>query len=290
MPSSSPLKALAGLVKTLRGENGCPWDKKQTPQTLARYLVEEVHELAETVSDGDPEAICEELGDVLFLVFFLTRLYEETGQFDMEAVARRNIAKMIRRHPHVFGDSSASTSADIRAQWHRIKKQEKKNKPPGSALDSIPAGLPALMRAYRVSERAAATGFDWDNLGEVWAKVEEEMGELKDALLKAGKPDRAGRLDDAAVAAAGKKEIDAVMLEFGDVIFTLANVARFSRFHPETASAAATRKFQRRFQWMEQAARDRGQNFEDCDRLEMDRLWDAAKAAERKTGGLLDNT
>lgn len=271
LPPSSPLEALADLVRTLRGENGCPWDKKQTPSTIGRYLVEEVHELAETIESGDADAICEELGDVLFLVFFLARLYEETGRFDVRDVARNNMTKMVRRHPHVFGESQVKTTEDIRVQWHRIKKQEKKKNPPISVLDSIPVGLPALMRAYRISERAAATGFDWDNLDEVLLKVEEEWGELKEALCN---------VDNVAE---GEKNLDEVMLEFGDLIFTLVNVARFARFHPETAAAAAIRKFQRRFQWMEQAADDRGRIFENNDRSEMDRLWKKAKEEELKS-------
>ena len=257
------MKGIADLVRTLRGENGCPWDKKQTPATIGRYLIEEVYELADTIESGDADAICEELGDVLFLVFFLTRLYEEAGQFDMEDVTRKNIAKMVRRHPHVFGESQAHTTEEIRAQWHRIKKQEKKKNPSISVLDSIPVGLPALMRAYRISERAAATGFDWHNLSEVLLKVEEEWGELKEAL------DRAGM-----------ENMDDVMLEFGDLIFTLTNVARFARFHPETATTAAIRKFNRRFQWMEQAADAQGRNLEDIGRAEMEQLWKMAKKEE----------
>ncbi len=259
------MKGLADLVRTLRGENGCPWDKKQTPATIARYLIEEVYELTDTIENGDVDAICEELGDVLFLVFFLTRLFEETGHFDMQDVTRKNIAKMIRRHPHVFGESQAHTTEEIRAQWHRIKKQEKKNNSSGSILNSIPVGLPALMRAYRVSERAAAAGFDWDNLSQVLLKVEEEWGELKEAL---------DRVDS------GVANLDEVMLEFGDLIFTLTNVARFARFHPETATTAAIRKFNRRFQWMEQTVDAKGRIFEDIGREEMEQLWKMAKNEE----------
>jgi len=277
---SSCLASLAGLIRTLRGENGCPWDKKQTPATIGRYLVEEVHELAETIESGDAGAIAEELGDVLFLVFFLTRLYEEAGRFDMQDVVRENINKMTRRHPHVFGASNAKSTEDIRAQWHRIKKLEKKNHPSVSALDSIPAGLPGLMRAYRVSERAAAAGFDWDNLGELLSKVEEEWDELKEALHHMRVPDpvdenQGNKNQD--IENRNNKKLNNVMLEFGDLIFTLVNVARFARFHPETATTAAIRKFNRRFQWMERAAAAKGCLFEDLERAEMERLWKQAK-------------
>jgi tetrapyrrole methylase family protein/MazG family protein len=271
-PPPSPFKALADLIRSLRGENGCPWDKQQTPATIGRYLVEEVHELVEAIETGDAEAVCEELGDVLFHVFFLSRLFEEAGRFNIKDVAKNNTVKMIRRHPHVFGDSQAKTTDDIRAQWHRIKQQEKQDDPPKSVLDSIPAGLPALMRAYRISERAAATGFDWDNIGEVFQKVEEEWGEFQEALNDQKRdPEKAE-----------KNQPDDVMLEFGDLIFTLTNVARFARFHPETATAAATRKFEHRFKWMEQAAADKGCAVEDLERTEMERLWKKAKDAERK--------
>ena len=259
------MKGLADLVRTLRGENGCPWDKKQTPATIARYLIEEVYELTDTIESGDTDAICEELGDVLFLVFFMARLFEETGHFNIQDVMHESMAKMIRRHPHVFGESQAETVGEIRAQWHRIKKQEKKNDPPVSILHSIPSGLPALMRAYRVSERAAAAGFDWDNLNQVLLKVEEEWGELKEALDCAD---------------AGAANLDEVMLEFGDLIFTLTNLARFARFHPETATMAAIRKFIRRFQWMEKTVDAQGRIFEDISRAEMEQLWKMAKNEE----------
>ena len=270
---SPPFKALVDLIHSLRGKTGCPWDKQQTPSSIARYLVEEAHELVETVETGDTEEICAELGDVLFHVFFLAHLFEDAGKFNILDVVRNNIEKMVRRHPHVFGESRVKNTEEIRAQWQRIKQQEKKNHPQESVLDSIPTGMPALMRAYRISERAAGTGFDWEKLAEVLEKVEEEWGEFKAALdhLKADpKNQEDGPLKDD------------VQLEFGDLIFTLVNVARFAGFHPETAVAAATRKFEQRFKWMEQWAAARGRTLENINRAELDRLWEAAKEMEKK--------
>jgi MazG family protein len=258
------LGAVTTLIKRLRGENGCPWDRKQTPHSLAVYLIEEVYELVDAISSGDVQAVCEELGDVVFQVLFMAELFAEAGAFDLDAVVARNLEKMIRRHPHVFGEQKALSTDAIRENWHAIKKEERREKTsatPPSLLDSIPAGLPALMRAYRVSERAARTGFDWTDAAEVMEKVEEEWGEFKSA---------AGEL-----ATAGDREKAAV--EFGDIIFTLVNVARFMRFHPETALTAAIRKFERRFRHMEQTFRDGGRELESASRGEMDAAWEDAK-------------
>jgi MazG family protein len=265
-PAPNSLGAVMALIQRLRGENGCPWDRKQTPQSLAVYLIEEMYELVDAVASGDPQAVCEELGDVFFQVLFMAELFAETGAFGLDAVVERNLAKMIRRHPHVFGDKKALSTAAIRENWHAIKKEEQRGKngpAPPSVLDSIPAGLPALMRSYRVSERAARTGFDWNDLAEVMEKVEEEWQEFKSAAQMVKK---AADLEKAAV-------------EFGDIIFTLTNVARFAGFHPETALTAAIQKFEQRFRYMEQALRDRGRDLEAASRDEMDAAWEDAKRA-----------
>ena len=262
-PAPNTLGAVMTLIRRLRGEDGCPWDRKQTPQSLAIYLIEEMYELVDAITSGDEEAVCEELGDVIFQVLFLSELFAEKDAFDLDAVVERNLAKMIRRHPHVFGDTKVTSTADIRENWHAIKKEEKKahQREGGSLLDSIPAGLPALMRSYRVSERAARTGFDWNELTEVMAKVEEEWDEFKEAAQMA---DDAPSRHKAAV-------------EFGDIVFTLSNVARFMKFHPETALTAAINKFEQRFRCMEDAFRNQGQELEAASREEMDRAWETAK-------------
>ena len=263
-PAAGSLDDVVALIQRLRGEDGCPWDRKQTPQSLSVYLIEEMYELVDAVASGNDEAVCEELGDVLFQVLFLAEMFAESGAFDLDTVVRRNVTKMVRRHPHVFGEKKLTSTAAIRENWHAIKQEEKKDNPgdrPASLLDSIPASLPALMRSYRVSERAARTGFDWNDMAEVMDKVEEEWREFRDAVRQIR--------DD------GSREQAAV--EFGDIIFTLSNVARFAGFHPESAVAASTDKFEKRFRHMEQRLSADGQSLDTVPREHLEDLWDAAK-------------
>jgi len=263
-PAAHSLGDVIALIRRLRGEGGCPWDRKQTPQSLSVYLIEEMYELVDAVASGNDLAVCEELGDVIFQILFMAELFSESGSFDLDVVVQGNIEKMVRRHPHVFGEKKLTSTAAIRENWHAIKKKEQKtnhSKDQASLLDSIPAGLPALMRSYRVSERAARTGFDWNDVTEVMDKVEEEWCEFKEAVRKIK--------DD------GTREKAAV--EFGDIIFTLSNVARFVGFHPENALTAAISKFEQRFRHMEHAFRNQGEDLESVSRTEMDRAWETAK-------------
>lgn len=262
--SAPAMDKLISLVAALRGENGCPWDRKQTAKSMAVYLLEETHELIEAIHKGDAEAICEELGDVLFHVFFVAHLFQERGAFDIQDVVSRNHSKMIRRHPHVFGDKSLQTAEEVKIQWQEIKKSEKASLPPGSVLESVPPGLPGLMRAYRISERAASHGFDWQNLPGVLAKAEEEWDELKCELEKEGLPENNRK---------------AVSMELGDLLFTLVNVARFARVHPETAIAEAILKFKTRFEYMEATIRDSHRALTDVSQEEKDLIWEKAKAS-----------
>jgi len=261
------INAVNELIERLRGENGCPWDRKQTPQSMSLYLTEEVYELADAVESGDPDLICEELGDVLFQILFIAKLFEEKRLFDIEDAAARIREKMIRRHPHVFGDTTVKDAEDVRNRWQQIKMKEKNNCAKESVLDSIPPKQPALMRAYRISERAARTGFDWDGITGVMEKTEEEWAEFKAELGK--KQDR-GDIDEQS-----SKDI---ALEFGDILFTLVNVARFASIHPETSLAAATRKFEERFRHMEKMAEESGRTIDEVPRAEKERMWDAAKS------------
>jgi tetrapyrrole methylase family protein/MazG family protein len=259
----TPIEQLMDLIKTLRSENGCPWDRKQNTGTMSAYLVEEVYELLEAMESGDADDVLEEMGDVLFQILFLAQLYKEAGHFDLERIAEVNRAKMIHRHPHVFGDAMAETDEEVRKQWREIKRNEKQAPPDASILDSIPRKLPALMRAYRVSERAGGFGFDWDDVDGVMEKVEEEWAEFKaEVKRRAEHPD------------ASSKDIT---LELGDILFTLVNVGRFLRVHPETALSASTQKFEKRFRSMEQKL---GQNHEtpaSVSREKLDLLWEEAK-------------
>lgn len=253
------INALNKLIDTLRGENGCPWDKKQTPRSMSVYLVEEIYELLEAIESGNTDDICEELGDVLFHILFIAKLFQEMGSFNIEDAASVNKEKMIRRHPHVFGDSKVSRPDDLRKQWHRIKMNEKTHSENKSILDSIPSGLPALRRAYRISERAARVGFDWDNISDVMQKVEEECSELKTELNESS------------------ENQENLAIEIGDVIFTLVNVARFARIHPENALTDSIKKFETRFKYMEKVILKSGRKIESVSQGEMNELWEETK-------------
>lgn len=259
-----PVDSIAKLIQTLRGENGCPWDKQQTPRSLTRYLIEEVYELADAIESENAKDVKEEAGDVLFQLLFIIELFVEKGLFSLKDVVKDNVEKMIRRHPHVFGDVKADTTAKVKKNWKKIKEEEHKDDHIQSVLDNVPDGLPALMKAYRVSERAVQTGFDWENIQGVMAKVREELDEFEDEIRNRPK-DHAQQL---------RAEI-----EFGDILFTLVNVARFAGIHPETALQSSTHKFNKRFKYMEKSALGRGRKIDTLPVKEMHVLWEEAKKA-----------
>jgi len=248
---------LIHLVESLRGTEGCPWDRKQTPKSMSIYLIEEVYELIGSIESGSSDEICDELGDVLFHIIFIASIYKELGYFDLKSSVERITKKMIRRHPHVFGDKTIETVKDVKKQWQKIKKKENRQSHRRSILDSVPVGLPALIRAYRISERAASAGFDWNDIKEVMTKTEEEWGEFNSALSKG--------------------ENEETSMEFGDILFTLVNVARFAGFHPETALGDSINKFEKRFKYMEKTLAKKGTLLEDVSRKELEMLWEKAK-------------
>lgn len=257
------IENLIDLIETLRGENGCPWDKKQTPKSIAVYLVEEVYELVDAIESGKADNICEELGDVLFHILFITSLFQERGIFDLEDIVKNNVKKMRRRHPHVFDNGTAKTVDEVRTQWHKIKMGEKESIHAKSILDSVPVGLPSLIRAFRISERAARTAlFDWNDISGVMRQVEEEWSEFKSALFEQGKD---------------RKNNDNVAMEFGDILFTLVNLARFAHFHPETALRDSTNKFERRFKYMENQIAKMGKSLASVPQAEKEIIWEEAK-------------
>jgi MazG family protein len=258
--ATAAMDELIQIIKRLRGPNGCPWDREQSSRSMVRFLIEEAYELAEAIAGDHAEHVREELGDVLFHVLFITQLHAEKGEFGLDAVCREIGAKMKRRHPHVFGSVRVADSAEVVRNWQQIKRGEKKAGLPSSALDAVPSGLPSLMRAYAISEQAARLRFDWEDLPGVLEKLQEELSEFN--------------------AAAGRKDAAQTALEFGDILFTLVNVARFSGVHPETALAAAVQKFERRFRQLEAMAADSGRDLESMPQSEKDRIWEVIKSEE----------
>ena len=251
--------ALLEIVRRLRAPDGCPWDQKQTPQSFKQYLVEETHELLEAINDDNPSHICEELGDLFFQLIFLNNLYQEKNLFTLLDVIDSISNKMIRRHPHVFGNETIHSEQELRRQWQAIKNQENERKEhPRHPLDSIPKSLPALRRAQRVADRVAREGFDWPNLSGALGKLNEEFQELQDAF------------------AHGSHE--QIREELGDVLFALTVVARKADIDGEDALHAATDKFTTRFLSFEKIMAEQGKQLLDLDTDALLALWRQTKA------------
>ncbi|MCK5164932.1 MAG: nucleoside triphosphate pyrophosphohydrolase [Desulfobacula sp.] len=250
---------LFDIIRTLRSENGCAWDKQQTPQTMWECLAQEVYELQEAIANQDLQNICEELGDVLFQLVFILQIFQEREEFTLSDVVSRVSKKMIRRHPHVYEDARQLTQKELNLQWETIKALEKKENGQKrvSVLDSVPKGMPSLLRALKVSKCVVNEGFDWNNIHEVLDTVKDEINEFE-AALKSGNQNE-------------------MIMEFGDILFTLVNVARFAKFHPETALAASTAKFEGRFRLMENQLKAKRLKLKDLSRDQKDVLWEEAK-------------
>jgi tetrapyrrole methylase family protein/MazG family protein/ATP diphosphatase len=256
---------LLEIMARLRSpDGGCPWDIEQTFATVAPYTIEEAYEVAEAIAHGDMGELKDELGDLLLQVVFHARMAEEEGQFDFAAVAQAICDKMIRRHPHVFGEEQVENVAHQTLRWEAIKAAERTGKgqaSPAGALDGVPLALPALTRAAKLTKRAARVGFDWPDCSDVLAKLREELGELE--------------VEIAAGDAAKARE------ELGDLLFVCANLARKLDVEPEEALRGANAKFVRRFGHIEARLAEQGRTPEASDLQEMDALWDEAKALER---------
>jgi MazG family protein len=252
-------EGLIALVKILRGDHGCPWDREQTPDQIKTYLLEEAYEVLEALESGNPGDVCAELGDLLFHIVFLARIFEEYGDFNIRDVLETISKKMIRRHPHVFGQAHVSGSDEVRHRWHEIKIAEARDNDsaPYSFLDSVPQKLPALMRAYRISERVAKLGFDCPDVDGILKKLDEELAEFKSAL---------------------KSENSEKSAEtFGDLLFTTVNLGRVMQVHPEAALTQTISKFIKRFQIVEQILREQDRTFESASPDEIDTLWEQCK-------------
>ena len=260
-----PIDRLLAIMARLRDRaDGCPWDVEQTFATIAPYTIEEAYEVADAIERGDLSDLKDELGDLLLQVVFHARMAEEVGRFDFADVAGAINDKMVRRHPHVFGDVTHKDVAEQTRAWEAIKAGERAAKSaerPASLLDEVPTALPALTRAVKLSKRAARVGFVWPSAVEVLAKLHEEVAELE-AEVAAGQVDKARE-------------------ELGDVLFVCANLARELDVDPEAALRTTNEKFVRRFKYIERELAARGSSPEQSDLAEMDALWDAAKAAER---------
>ena len=254
-PETPDLQKLVDLVARLRAPDGCPWDREQTLENVRAYFLEEAHELAGAIDGGDWQELAEELGDMLFQVAFIARLAEEAGAFRLPQVIDGVHSKMVERHPHVFGDESLADAEAVRQAWERRKLNEEPNRK--TLLGGVPSSLPALLGTYRLTQKAAGVGFDWPDAASVLDKAEEEIAEVREAL------------------AAGKAA--QVREEIGDLLFTLANLARKLDVDPEAALAGTNRKFRTRFAAVEQGLAEKGKTAAEATLEEMDELWEAAK-------------
>ncbi|MEH7343458.1 nucleoside triphosphate pyrophosphohydrolase [Bacillus sp. JJ1532] len=251
---------LREIIAELRGPNGCPWDKKQTHESLKKYLIEEAYELIEAINEDDIDHMVEELGDVLLQVMLHAQIGEDEGFFSIEDVIEGISGKMVRRHPHVFGDVTAETEEDVLRNWQDIKQEEKGQSEEKSILDGISKSLPNLMAAAEIQKKAAKVGFDWEEVGPAWEKVKEELREFE---LEAEK---------------GSKQI---VNEFGDILFAIVNIARFYQIDAEEALFLTNQKFKRRFAYVEKKVKESGKRFADYRLEQLDEFWEEAKRLER---------
>lgn len=245
------------IIAELRGPNGCPWDKEQTHHSLKKYLIEEAYELIEAINEEDIDHMVEELGDVLLQIMLHAQIGEDDGYFSIDDVIESISAKMIRRHPHVFGDVHADTADEVVKNWAEIKREEKGIESEGSLLNQIGNHLPNTLRAYEMQKKAAKVGFDWDKVEDAWAKVCEEIKEFEVEVKE--------------------QDQEKTVSEFGDILFALINIARFYKINPEEALFATNQKFIRRFSYVEKCVRQSGKDFQEFSLIELDQFWEEAK-------------
>lgn len=253
---------LIDIINTLRSPEGCPWDREQTHHSLKPFAIEEAHEVAEAVDSGDPEQLADELGDLLLQVVLHSQIGKEEGTFTIDDVLDSVNSKMIRRHPHVFGDEKVSGTGEVLQNWEAIKKKEKAKKDHKSALDGIPLSLPGLYRAAKIQKKAARVGFDWPDTQGPLEKIKEEIDEF------AAEVEGTDRM--------------AMIEEFGDILFSLVNLSRKMDFDAEDALRMSTSKFERRFRHVETMAEQEKIALLDCDLEGLDKFWDRAKLKERE--------
>ncbi len=256
---------LQEIVQILRSPEGCPWDREQTHLSLRKNAIEELYEVLETIDDDDPQAMCEELGDLLLQVMLHAQIEDEAGTFNVYDVIQGLNEKLIRRHPHVFADANAGNAEEALVKWQEMKDAEKQAKGiepvSQSILAGVPRDLPGLMKAYKIQKKAAAVGFDWESTEEVFHKMEEEFAELKEAIQSLGKEEQKN--------------------ELGDVLFSAVNLARFLKLDPEEALASTNRKFFQRFAYIEEKLRLKGRTFDQTSLIEMEEWWNEAKLTQK---------
>ncbi|WP_316815841.1 nucleoside triphosphate pyrophosphohydrolase [Pedobacter nyackensis] len=253
---ASAFTRLLTVLDTLRTQ--CPWDKKQTMETLRHLTIEETYELSDAILEGDLDEVKKELGDVMMHLVFYARIASETNDFTIVDVLNSVCDKLISRHPHIYGDVEVQDEQDVKRNWEKLKLKEG-NK---SVLAGVPAGLPSLVKASRIQEKARGVGFDWEDKSQVWEKVEEEMQEFKDEF---------NVVDNEAI------DTEKAEAEFGDLLFSLINYARFININPENALEKTNKKFIKRFQYLEEKAKENGKELQDMTLAEMDVYWNEAK-------------
>ena len=249
---------LVEIMETLRGEQGCPWDKEQTHESLRQYLLEETYEVLELIDEARYDELKNELGDVLLQVIFHSQIAKEDGRFDIQVVLENINKKLIYRHPNVFGDTVIRTAEEQTVNWEKMKKKEDADR---SVIDGVPKQLPALQRAHRIQQKAATVGFDWQKVQPVWKKLEEELSELQDAIEE--------------------KNPKNIEDEFGDLLFTMVNLSRFIKVNPQDALRKSIEKFSARFRRMEEEVKNSNQSFENMSLNEMDQIWEKIKSELR---------
>lgn len=255
MTDTAPLYKLEEIAAILRAEKGCAWDRKQTPDSLKPYLIEEAYEVYDAIEKGDSDNLKEELGDLLYQVYFHAQIAKEEGRFTIDDVADEISQKLIRRHPHVFGNDSVKDADEVTEKWEKIKKKEKAGRK--HHLDGVPQHLPALLMAFRVQEKVSRLGFDWEHVHDAMEKLDEEIAEMKDALLQ---NDREALIDEA-----------------GDLLFSIVNTLRHLKVEPEEALRRSVNRFRRRFNEVENEAAARKQEIEAMSPDELESLWKLAK-------------
>ncbi|MDR2471289.1 MAG: nucleoside triphosphate pyrophosphohydrolase [Treponema sp.] len=276
---------LCGIVERLRGEGGCPWDREQSPRTLRGDLAEETWECIEAIDEGDPAHIREELGDLYLLVTMIAYMHQEAGAFSISEVLDGIAQKLIRRHPHVFGEGEAGplSSAEVLSNWERIKVEREGRRPKNSILDGVSRSLPPLDRAWKLQKKAARAGFDWPDAAGALAKVREELEEAA-ALIPRDPRSRPPQSPVGSAPPSGGAEGKALEGELGDLLFSVVNLCRFAGVEPSLALRRTNDKFTRRFGFVEQAMKERGEAMTAENLSIMDRYWNEAKAIEGAPG------